>query len=541
MATLVGCSSVDFAPTNMYDSSYAFKNVANSELYLNNFYPYVYNFGQFGSNALGGGNANMSDGLTDILKYGAIVSGTGDCNLIMTVDGQQRTTQNYFDCWTTCYGYVRRINEYLSGLEQYKGNFSASDYERFKAEALFFRAYSYFLIMRSHASVKDDLGIIDYTDISQMSSSSKKKARSNINDSWDRVQSDVEYAYEHLPEPSQSKGRLHRYAAAALKARAMLYAERFSKARGAVEDIVASGLYDFDDYSEIFSKPNSSKEVIWKYDFVKGTVTHSFDLKYSMPGDVCKSGNYGGGYAGPTQEFVDMFDNADGSAFDPSDASRRFITSDNVGSRDPRLAASVIYNGAMWKGRAVECFEGGVDQKYMPYGAVNSPGNSVTGYYMRKLLDESNDDFIINGSYQSWVEFRYSEMILIYAECLAREGAFDKAQKQLSELRKVRFGREDVVVPSFNTMDGALDAILKERAIELCYEGHRFWDLRRTAKAVEVLNGKKYSGVLWSAEGVAKSISCDMGGRKYPERFDRFPLPQSEISNNPLAQQNYGW
>ena len=159
------CNSVDLTPADRYDKAYSFKSLENAQLYLNYFYKEIFQFGQFGSNALGGSNSNMSDGLTDILKYGGIVAGTGDCNLIMTVDGQQSANRNYFDSWTTCYGWIRRINEFLQGLEENKGNFSEEQVNRLKAEALFFRAWSYFLIMRSHASQKDNLGIIPYTDI----------------------------------------------------------------------------------------------------------------------------------------------------------------------------------------------------------------------------------------------------------------------------------------------------------------------------------------------------------------------------------------
>ena len=99
---LSACNVVDIDPNNKYHSSYGFKDQTNVELYLNSFYPMTANFGQFGSNALGGSNSSMSDGLTDILKYGAMVAGAGDCNLIMTVDGQQSVNTNYFDAWTTC-------------------------------------------------------------------------------------------------------------------------------------------------------------------------------------------------------------------------------------------------------------------------------------------------------------------------------------------------------------------------------------------------------------------------------------------------------
>lgn len=542
---LAGCNAVDLDPNKQYDVSYGFKNAANVELYLNSFYPMIYDFGQFGSNALGGSNSNMSDGLTDVLKYGSIVAGTGDCNLIMTVDGQQSISQNYFDAWTTCYGWIRRINEFLSALETHKGNFSDDEYNRFRGEALFFRAYAYFLILRSHASVKDDLGAILYTDIAQMTPANKRQSRAGVEQSWDRVRDDIVFAATYLPEPVAARGRLNRYAACALQARAMLYAGRYDLAKSAVEAILASNLYHYiDNYADIFTSTSNS-EVIWGYDFSMGSLTHLFDSHYSQPGDICLSGSYGGGYAGPTQEFVDSYDYADGRPFDINDTRNRFVTNETVANRDPRLAASVLYNGALWKGRALECYEGGLDQKYMPYGQVNSPGNTVTGYYMRKLLDENNTDFVINGSYQPWIEFRYAEMMLIQAECLAHEGDFTGARSTIHELRQHRFGRDDVYTPEVTSWDSALDLILKERCTELCFEGHRFWDLRRTGRAAQVLNNKTYNGVLWHKQTdgsfTAELVSCDMGAHRYPERFDRFPIPQTEVSNNSLARQNSDW
>lgn len=551
----VSCNVVDLDPNNKYDSSYGFKDQANVELYLNSFYPMTANFGQFGSNALGGSNTSMSDGLTDILKYGAMVSGAGDCNLIMTVDGQQSINNNYFDSWTTCYGWIRRINEFLNGLEENKGHFSDTQMARFKAEALYYRAYAYFLIMRSHGVMpsaltdeegKDEYGAILHLDINTQDAENKTRARASVKDTWDRISEDITYAAEHLPVPAQARGRLHCYAAYALKARAMLYAERYADAKEAAWTVIDSGLYGYtDDYASVFKTLDGNKEAIWGYGYYAGSLTHSFDRMYSQPGDICTNDGYGSGYAGPTQEFVDSYDYADGRPFDIKDTENRFITNENASMRDPRLAASIMWNGSMWKGRVLQCHEGGVDQKYMPYGSVNNPGNTVTGYYIRKMMDETNSDFYVNGSYQPWIEFRYAEMQFIYAECLAHDGRYADARNVIVELRKKRFADESVYTQEVSDLDSAIDLILKERAVELCFEGHRFWDLRRTGRAAEVLSGKKYTGVLWqkAADGTftPQSVSCDMGARKYPAKFNAFPIPQSEISNNSKAKQNPDW
>ena len=249
MCGFAACNVTDLDPNNKYDSSFGFKDQNNVELYLNSFYPMTANFGQFGSNALGGSNSSMSDGLTDILKYGAMVAGAGDCNLIMTVDGQQSINNNYFDAWTTCYGWIRRINEFLDGLENNKSRFSEEQVARFKAEALYYRGYAYFLIMRSHGTIPsnvtdaNDLGAILHLDINVQNDKNKTQERATVAKTWDAIASDLEFAYTNLPAPADARGRLNCHAAYALYARAMLYAERYAKSKAAVEAIINSGKY----------------------------------------------------------------------------------------------------------------------------------------------------------------------------------------------------------------------------------------------------------------------------------------------------------
>ena len=136
-------------------------------------------------------------------------------------------------------------------------------------------------------------------------------------------------------------------------------------------------------------------------------------------------------------------------------------------------------------------------------------------------------------------------MELIKAECLAAKGEYALARGVVHALRQMRFGIEEVYTAEVSSWDSALDLILHERMIELCYEGHRFWDLRRCGRAISVLNGKKYSGVLWHKDGAGnftpEAVSADMSAHKYPERFDRFPIPQSETRNNKSARQNSDW
>jgi hypothetical protein len=334
----------------------------------------------------------------------------------------------------------------------------------------------------------------------------------------------------------------------------MLYAKRYDKAIVAARDIQNVFSYD-QNYADIFKNIDDTKKketilgVYWKIP----DLTHNFDLRYAPAGDVLGQGLLA--LAGPTQEFVDMYDMADGTPFNlsnPAHNSIRFVTDANVNQRDPRLKASVLYNDAEWKGRRLTCHYDdetgnfGLDMKNFPYSKVNSPSNTVTGYYMRKLLDEKNLDFVSKQSEQDWPEFRYAETMLILAECLAHTPAgMDESRQIVHDLRKNRFNNNAIPAPTYTSTADAVDFILKERAIELAYEGHRFWDLRRTGKAIDVLNAKRYSAVLWTkkADGTFSSelVSADTGIRRYYARYNAFPLPDDEIRNNTLAKQNKDW
>lgn len=541
---------VDIAPRDTYLNAVAFKDEKSVRLYLNSFYPTLRTFSQFGSKAMGN-NSTMSDGLTDILKYGGIVAGTGDANIIMTVDGYVSTLANPFDTWSYGYDVIFDVNRFLYSLEQNKEKFGTQA-ASFEAEARFFRAFVSFMIMRSHASEADDLGLILRPDLASMDASLKSKARAGLKDSWDFIENDLAFCTtgDRLPKTAAS-GMVTYYAAQALTARAMLYAKRYDKAIAAARTLEGKFSY-VDDYANIFKNINNSEVILgvyWKYP----EMTHSFDVNYAPAGDILGQGLLA--KAAPTQEFVDMYDMADGTPFNlsnPAHAAIRFATDDNATQRDPRLKATVLFNQSSWKNRKINAYydeaSGNyeLDMKNFPYSKVNSPGNTVTGYYMRKFIDENNNDFVSKGSEQDWAEFRYAETMLILAECLAQTPAgMAESRNIMHELRKKRFKNASIPAPAYTTTSEAVDYILKERAIELAYEGHRFWDLRRTGKALSVLNGKRYNGVKWTkkADGtfVAELVSCDTGVRRYYSKWNAFPIPDAEIRNNLEAKQNKDW
>ncbi len=180
----------------------------------------------------------------------------------------------------------------------------------------------------------------------------------------------------------------------------------------------------------------------------------------------------------PTQEMVDSYYMADGSKFDWENPEHK---ADPYKNREARFYASILYNGAPWKGRTIETFVGGTDG-FKEFGIDNHPNTTTTGYYIRKMINEKSDNMAQKGI-TAWSEVRYAEVLLNQAEALNEAG---KSVEALVPLNKVR---QRAKLPNVTETNQAnlRQIIREERKIELAFEGQRYWDLRRWRIALEVL------------------------------------------------------
>lgn len=527
---LYSCENVlDFSPTNQYNEFTVWKSKENMKLYMNSFYVVASTYGQFGDKAFGSSH-HSTDGLTYMLKYSSSITGNGTPNVVAMTPDIISADQNALGFWANAYTQIRRINEFLVDVDAKATVLNDAEKLEFKAEARFLRAWWYFLLVRSHGSV------IIYDDLGDWKNSAK--ARSSEKDCWDYVEKELNFCGENLPEvrPSSDFGRPTKGASYGLMTRAMLYAKRYDAVVGAFEKMAGLG-YDLEgDYAKLFKLKagQTSVESIFQVDYVKGAVVHKFDSRFAPSGDIADQG----GLVGPTQEMVDAYEMADGSAFDwnnPVHAANPYA------NREPRFYKSVLYNGAPWKGRVIETFVGGADG-YKDYNSTGDPKTTVTGYYVRKMLDESNNTFNLDNSYQSFIAIRYAEVLLNYAEALILN---DKVAFGISQLNKVR-GRAGLSGRDENVgKDQAMAFVCHERLIELAFEGFHYWDLRRWKLSVEQLHGKRFHGMkITKAAGGSYNyeiVPCDDRDRVFPEKYYTAPIPTSEISNNPLCTQLDEW
>lgn len=261
----------------------------------------------------------------------------------------------------------------------------------------------------------------------------------------------------------------------------------------------------------------------------------------------------GNGGCCPSQNLVDMYDMVDGSApFTQYDATGAPVYTDgkpsvNIQSgysdakmwenRDPRLAATVLYNGETWSGHTINVVYGQADN---PVGNSNA---TKTGYYLKKYIPET----ILNNNHAGtarrlWKLFSYDEILLNYAEALNEVDYAANRNLICSLLDQIRHraGITGNVADrtDLNDQVSMRNFIHKERTIELCFEEHRWWDVRRWNVAGEAL-GRDIYGVDVAKDGtITRKVAQH---RTWQDRFYLYPIPESEVWKIGEDFQNEGW
>lgn len=341
-----------------------------------------------------------------------------------------------------------------------------------------------------------------------------------------------------------NQGRSTKGAALTLKSRALLYMasplnnktndikiwQDAAAAAKAVIDLNQYGL--FASYKDLFLKKNSyNKEVIWARGFDSSVDPQQVRVELSQ-----FPNGYGGfGQTHPLQNVVDDYEMLSGKLpkNDPE-----YNPQNPYVNRDPRFYASIFYDGAPFQGRPVETFlPGGKDSNE---GALSGWNATLTGYYLRKFADET----IINPSQENqgnspWIFMRYAEVLLNYAEALYHSGNEELSKTYLNMIRK----RDGVNMPLVTeTGNALLLRIQNERRIELAFEEHRWFDVRRWKIAPERLNedGRKVT-IIKAANGTKTYTYSDFNPRTFYERNYLVPIPRAEIDKNSLLKQNPGY
>lgn len=517
LLNLLSCS-LDPELTDQYSENVAWTNETNLELYLNKFYPLI---GQSYYNPHIG-----EDAYSDILKMN---TPGADQNLFAFGSVPVTPASNVFNNWGWGHTWAIDCNRFLDGLSKNGGNFSSEVRLRAEAEVRFFRAYVYFVMARRYGA-----SLILYKELPALGD--KNHARSTPEECWDFIAEDLDFAAINLPIVATKNGenltgKLTKGAAYGLKARAMLYAKRWKDASDAAQNLMDLGIYDlYPTYADLFKQRRSEKKVnkesILEFGYSSPSFVYSFDKFFCPPGDA--------GYAqvSPTENLVAAYQMADGTNFSWSNSQHAATP---YSGRESRFYASILYNGASWKGRTIEAYKGGKDGI-----AVGAAGTTNTGYYLKKFFDENR---AFENTDLTFYFMRLAEVYLIYSEAMAEQNELGEAVEYLNKVRRRAGFTTDL---STGSKDGFMAMLRHERMVELAFEGHRFWDLRRWGLAESVLNGTTLQGIEITKNAdntfTYKQVSCDSNKKRiYLDKYERFPIPTSEIQRNALCEQFEEW
>ena len=516
-------------PTDSYSETVAWSSESSLDMYVTYLYKPLNGLSNFSS-------LSLTDGYTDLVKYGNGVPQTWSAhNKILLQQNTITSDNNPMSSWGL-YTDIFRENVFLRDAGIYGNKFSEDFLNIRIAEIRFIRAVNYARMIRIFGGVilRDETNGVD-------SEGQKDKARATEAESWDFVLKDLEFAARHLPKEWDSKwdGRLTKGAAYAYMCRTALFAKRWDVAITAADEIKKLNKYDLmDNYEDVF-KVAGNKEIIFSVAYKIPDMPHYFD-RYFAP-----DGKQGIRRAVPTSELVDSYDMADGTPFSWSGS----MANDPYVGREPRFYASIIYNGATWKEKKIYTYVD-AENGFAAYRDNMNPGEkqTVTGYFIRKYLQENNADFDDKGSDQFWIEMRYAEVLLNLAEALAEQ---DYSKNQDDALEALNEVRERVNLPKRTTeeapdKDSFMKLLRKERICELAFEGFRYWDLRRWRLAGEVIDGKQAHGTKITKKDdntyTYEQVSCDDNiNRFFPERYYLLPIPVDELQNNPLCENNAPW
>ena len=468
-------------------------------------------------------------------------------------------TNTVDDVWKDMYKGIQAANTYLETYDEslfkrfeqdptYQEEITKFRMYPYEVRAL--RAFYYFELAKRYGDTPLITATIPWEDANTVK-------KTPFHEVIDFVATECSEVAEKLPEDQneffKETGRVTKGMALALKSRALLYAASllhnptmdkvlWEKAARAAKEVIDMGRYSLPsiDVDPLYDSEGAhvvltSSQVIFER---RNGDDYSYEQRNLPIG-------FEGGNSGniPTQNLVDAYEMKNGDIFSWDNADhRKNIYVDELGepTRDPRFYKTIVYNGATLMQQKVESLQGGKN-------GLPITGATTTGYYVRKYINENtvlNPELPQVKKAHHFIIFRYAEILLNYAEAMKEWVGEDElpnnggdkpftltARQALNKVRAAA-GMKDVTA----TGDAFVERLRNERRVELAFEDHRFWDIRRwkTGGTVKDIYGITYS----SANGYSR---VKVQTRIWDDKMYLYPISQQENYKNPALGQNPGW
>lgn len=457
------------------------------------------------------------------------------------------------DVWTRQYLSIRRAYVFLNGTDTTSFNqfryVDDNTYNRYHADLKVFRAEAKFLIAFFYFELFKRYGGVPIIDRVLKIDEELNLPKNSVPEVVSFIVKNCDEAAALLPKvhDSNNTGRATQGAALALKARTLLYAASPLFNNGqydkATADLAAKTAAEFltgslkasyslqSNYGALFIRNWTSPELI----FERREGNSNYFEKANFPIGFDGSGV---GATCPSQNLVDAYEMLNGKPI--SDPTSGYDPANPYKNRDPRLESTIIVNNAGFSGRTIQLWTGGRDGK-------GKEKASKTGYYLRKYQDDQLDLLQNRTSRHTWYYFRLGEMYLNFAEAANEaHGPLDN-RYGLTALEAVNVVRKRAGMPALNAADyngaSALrEKIRNERRIELAFEDHRSWDVKRWQIAETTLGADlKGMDITRNSDGSFNYSPYIVEKRIFAPKMYFYPIPNSEIMKQPKLVQNPGW
>lgn len=489
--------------------------------------------------------STMRDAATDDAVYAWPTNG-----IKRYYDGSWSAMNRIDDQWEYYYAAVAAANYFLENCpsdfpdSRYQENYKEKieQLRNYPLEVRALRAYFHFELLKRYNRIILADRSFSTAEVNGLEPAAYREAAA-----WIAGECDSVIPYLPVSYRNTTKGELARVTkgmALALKARVLLYAAsplnnpagdkaEWLKAAAAAKDLIDSGIYQLT-AEETTNNPEAAGLIFGKWNGANNDFERAnFPIGY-------EGGNSG---VCPSQNLAEAFDLRDGTPFDWNNEQHRALAL-LPAQRDPRFGKTLLVNGQLFKGLMLETFVNGRN---------GSPkeGATPTSYYLRKHLKEETS--LVAGSETSYPHvfplFRYAEVYLNYAEALLEAekdpeytGAESGTVYTLSPHEAVNRVRNRAGMPDLPALPYAdfRRRLRNERRVELAFEGHRFWDIRRwkTGAATETVYGLSITS---DAAGGWNCRRVVVQERPWNEKMNFYPIPDSEVFKNSRLVQNEGW
>tara|TARA_R110002050_G_scaffold70899_4_gene152686 strand:+ start:8840 stop:10639 length:1800 start_codon:yes stop_codon:yes gene_type:complete len=585
---LVSCSEdiLDKKPLDLITDADVWQDEVLMDAYLTNAYLKMYILKNETPNTRTPGSSSTNWFDSEDWNGPFIVNEVSDESKGNWIVGQSRTAKTQglkigggiLEWWDLAYPVVRILNEFI---ERAPTSPVGEDFKSKKiAEARFLRAYNYFSMVKRYG------GVPLITRVQEISDSEEElyRSRDKEKDIYDFVISEVDDIASDLPERNSGEyGRPSKYTAIALKCRAALYAASiaqygtvqldgivgipsseassyYQKAYDSATEIINSGQYSLynadankiENFKNVFLVKNNS-EVIWaeRHDYVqrnKGGNGWIWDFFQCPRPHAWGAGNQNAPYLEMVEEF-EYVDGTPGTMDRTAVQTGLWTVSQLWGNRDPRFYATIYTHGTPWKSDTIDWHS----RLILPDGSMISSGSyegvlasgyhnrGGTGFGVMKYLEESHDNLGERAtSGTDWQLFRYGEVLLNYAEAAFELGKPVDALNAINQIR-TRAG-----IATLASIDR--EKIRHERKVELAFEGHRYWDVRRWRIATTVLSEVR-SGVRYYLDYNTMKIQLIINPNvedntaivPFVQANYYLPITLARTSNNPNLVENPGY